>query len=211
MASHRARRRVPPTTIRRLSAYFRVLSEQERQNAAAISSERLSELTGFTAAQVRRDLAYFGSFGKRGVGYAVTTLRGQLASILGIDRRWRVGLVGVGNLGKALLFYRGFADQGFEFVAAFDIDPAKIGTTLGALEVQPISNLAASAPGDRVDIVLVAVPADAAQSVVDGAVAAGVRAILNFAPVQLRVPPDVRLSNVDLSMEVEYLTYSLTT
>ena len=96
-------------------------------------------------------------------------------------------------------------------MAAFDIDPAKIGTTLGALEVQPISNLAASAPGDRVDIVLVAVPADAAQSVVDGAVAAGVRAILNFAPVQLRVPPDVRLSNVDLSMEVEYLTYSLTT
>ncbi len=211
MAAQRARRRVPPTTIRRLSAYFRVLSEQERENAAAISSERLSELTGFTAAQVRRDLAYFGSFGKRGVGYAVTTLRCQLASILGIDRRWRVGLVGVGNLGKALLFYRGFADQGFEFVAAFDVDPAKIGTTLGALVVQPIANLTASKSGDRVDIVLVAVPADAAQSVVDGAVAAGVRAILNFAPVQLRVPPDVRLSNVDLSMEVEYLTYSLMT
>ena len=211
MTRRRADQRVPPTTIRRLSTYYRVLGTQQSAGAQNLSSETLSQLTGFSAAQVRRDLTYFGSFGKRGVGYAVADLREQLAKILGIDRTWRVGLIGAGNLGSALLAYRGFALQGFHIEAAFDTDPTKIGKRIGSATVAPIEELEAAIRDRKIDLILVAVPADAAQSVVDEAVRAGARAILNFAPAQLRVPPAVQLSNVDLSMEVEYLSYSLST
>ncbi len=211
MTRRRADQRVPPTTIRRLSTYYRVLRAQESSGVRNLSSKTLSQLTGFSAAQVRRDLTYFGSFGKRGVGYAVADLRKQLAKILGIDRRWRVGLIGVGNLGSALLAYQGFADQGFHIEAAFDVDPKKMGKRIGSATVAPIEELEAAIRESKIDLILVAVPADVAQSVVDKAVHSGARAILNFAPAQIRVPPDVHLSNVDLSMEVEYLSYSLST
>ncbi len=210
MTGREASRKIPLTTIRRLSAYYRVLTHEELQSQQAVSSEDLSGLTGFSAAQVRRDMAYFGTFGKRGVGYSVALLRSELARILGIDRGWRLGLVGVGNLGRALLAYRGFADQGFEIVAAFDVDSAKVGTTAGGVDIHEVARLDEIARTGGIDIALLAVPASAAQAVADIAVQAGVRAILNFAPVQLRVPEHVHLSNVDLSMEVEYLSYSLT-
>ena len=202
-------RPVPPTTIRRLSTYYRVLSAVQADGQPNVSSETLASLTGFTAAQVRRDLAYFGSFGKRGVGYAVTSLRQRLATILGIDRGWRIGLVGVGNLGRALMAYPGFNNQGFDVVAAFDSDPAVTGTTVNGTQVLPVDDLARATADERIDMVIVTVPACAAQQVVDQAVAAGVRAILNFAPTQLRVPEHVQLSNVDLAVEIEYLSYSL--
>ena len=202
-------RPVPPTTVRRLSTYYRVLGAVHSDGQPNVSSETLASLTGFTAAQVRRDLAYFGSFGKRGVGYAVRPLRQGLAAILGIDRGWRIGLVGVGNLGRALMAYQGFKNQGFDVVAAFDCDAAVIGSAVNGQPVLPVDDLARAVRDERIDIVIVTVPADAAQQVVDHAVAAGVRAILNFAPTQLHVPEHVQLSNVDLAVEVEYLSYSL--
>lgn len=202
-------RPVPPTTVRRLSTYYRVLGAVQADGQSNVSSETLATLTGFTAAQVRRDLAYFGSFGKRGVGYAVSLLRQRLAAILGIDRGWRIGLVGVGNLGRALLAYPGFNNQGFDAVAAFDSNPLVIGSVVNGQRVRPIGNLAAAVRDEQIEMVIVTVPAEAAQQVVDQAVAAGVRAILNFAPTQLRVPSHVQLSSVDLAVEVEYLTYSL--
>ncbi len=175
-----------------------------------MSSKVLSDLAGSTAPQVRRDLAYFGSFGTRGVGYSVDALRAQLARILGIDRSWPLGLVGVGNLGRALLAYRGFRGPEYKIAAAFDVDPAKIGTVVEGVPVSDVAGFAREAHQLDVAIVLVAVPAEAAQAVVEQVVAADVHAILNFAPVQLRVPGGVRVSNVDLSMEVESLTHALT-
>ena len=203
------RRPVPPTTVRRLSTYYRVLGTMQADGQPNVSSETLARLTGFTAAQVRRDLAYFGSFGKRGVGYAVSSLRQRLAAILGVDRGWRIGLVGVGNLGRALMAYPGFNNQGFDVVAAFDNDASVIGSTVNNQRVRPVGALERVVRDERIDMVIVTVPAGAAQQVVNQAVAAGVRAILNFAPTQLRIPPDVQLSNVDLAVEVEYLSYSL--
>ena len=196
--------------VRRLSTYYRVLSSQQAEGVRSVSSQTLSDLTGCTAAQVRRDLTNFGSFGKRGVGYEVSALLRQLASILGIDRSWRIGLIGVGHLGTALLAYQGFARQGFHIVAAFDQDPEKVGERFGAIAVEPVERLAESLREHGIEIVMLAVPASAAQAVAEEAVAAGAAAVLNFAPVQLRLPPDVQLSSVDLSLEVEYLTYSLT-
>ncbi len=210
MADRRSSQRVPPTTVRRLSAYYRALGALVEQGVPHVSSKALSDLAGSTAPQVRRDLAYFGSFGTRGVGYSVDALRAQLARILGIDRSWPLGLVGVGNLGRALLAYRGFRGPEYRIAAAFDADRARIGTVVEGVRVSDVAGFAGEARRLRLAIALVAVPAEAAQAVVDQIVAADVHAILNFAPVQLRVPKGVRLSNVDLSMEVESLTHALT-
>ena len=210
MADRRSSQRVPPTTVRRLSAYYRALGALAERGVPHVSSKALSDLAGSTAPQVRRDLAYFGSFGTRGVGYSVDALRAQLARILGIDRSWPLGLVGVGNLGRALLAYRGFRGPEYRIAAAFDTDRARIGTVVEGVRVSDVASFAEEARRLGLAIALVAVPADAAQAVVDQVVAADVHAILNFAPVQLRVPEGVRLSNVDLSMEVESLTHALT-
>ena len=210
MADRRSSQRVPPTTVRRLSAYYRALGALVERGVPHVSSEALSDLAGSTAPQVRRDLAYFGSFGTRGVGYLVDDLRAQLARILGIDRSWPLGLVGVGNLGRALLAYRGFRGPEYTITAAFDTDRAKIGAVVEGVRVSDVASFAEEAQRLGLAIALVAVPAEAAQTVVDQVVAADVHAILNFAPVQLRVPEGVRLSNVDLSMEVESLTHALT-
>lgn len=209
MQQNHKERTVPPTTIRRLSTYYRVLTALDEDGSTNQSSELISQLTGFTAAQVRRDLAYFGSFGKRGVGYAVHPLKNHLASILGITLGWKIGLIGVGNLGRALLAYRGFTEQGFDLVAAFDNSHAVIGESINGINVQNIDNLAMTVSTERIDIAIITVPELTAQAVVDQAVAAGIQAILNFAPKQLHVPAHVELSNVDLAMEVEYLSYTL--
>ena len=210
MADRPRSQHIPPTTVRRLSAYYRALGSLSNNGVERVSSQELSDLAGSTAPQVRRDLAYFGSFGTRGVGYSVTSLRARLAHILGIDRSWKLGLVGVGHLGQALLAYQGFRGPEYDIAATFDIDPAKIGSTIAGIKISDFANFKAETHRLGVAIVLVAVTAEAAQAVVDQIVAANVRAILNFAPAQLRVPASVRLSNVDLSMEVESLTHSLT-
>lgn len=202
--------RISESTVRRLSHYYRALVEFEAAGEDVISSQRLAEREGTTPAQVRKDLSHFGSFGRRGFGYDVAHLRREIRAILGLDRRWRVVVVGVGNIGSALLAYRGFAAQGFDVVAVFDNDPRRIGQTVGGLQVRDVAELRAAAASDAYDIGVVATPHPAAQAVADLLVGAGVSAILNFAPRKLIVPARVALRNVDLSMAFENLSFALT-
>ena len=202
--------RISESTVRRLSHYYRVLEEVEAEGRRMISSHRLAEREGITSAQVRKDLSYFGSFGRRGLGYNVSHLREEIRAILGLDRRWRVAVVGAGNIGSALLAYRGFESQGFDVVAVFDRDPARVGHKLGARTVQDVAELASPALHGRFDIGVIATPLKAAQEVADALVAAGVRGILNFAPRKLFVPPEVDLRTVDMTMEFESLSFALT-
>jgi redox-sensing transcriptional repressor len=201
--------RISESTVRRLSHYYRVLEEVEAEGGRLISSHRLAEREGVTSAQVRKDLSCFGSFGRRGLGYNVAHLREEIRSILGLDRRWRVGVVGVGNLGTALLLYRDFERQGFDVVAAFDRDPARIGKPLGALMVRDIAELPEAVKEERLDLGVIATPVRAAQEVADALVAAGVRGILNLAPRKLFVPPHVALRTVDMTVEFESLSFTL--
>lgn len=201
--------RISESTVRRLSHYYRVLEEVEAEGGRLISSHRLAEREGITSAQVRKDLSTFGSFGRRGLGYSVAHLREEIRSILGLDRRWRVGVVGAGNIGTALLAYRGFAHQGFDVVAAFDRDPTRVGERLGDLVVHDVSLLPSLAPELRLDMGVIATPVRAAQEVADLLVKAGVRGILNFAPRKLFVPAAVTLRNVDMTVELESLSFAL--
>lgn len=202
--------RISESTVRRLSHYFRVLEEVEAEGRRLISSHRLAEREGVTSAQVRKDLSYFGSFGRRGLGYNVQHLRREIRTILGLHRRWRVALVGAGHVGAALVAYRGFAHQGFDIVAVFDRDPARIGQRLGDLVVQDVAGLSRPDPAHGLDMGVIATPIRAAQEVADALVAAGVRGILNFAPRKLFVPAHVALRTVDMTVELESLSFSLT-
>jgi redox-sensing transcriptional repressor len=202
--------RISESTVRRLSHYDRVLEEVQAEGRRMISSHRLAEREGITSAQVRKDLSMFGSFGRRGLGYNVARLREEIRAILGLDRHWRVALIGAGNMGAALVAYRGFARQGFDVVAVFDRDPARVGQRLGGHPVQDITALPAAARAGSFDIGVVATPGHAAQEVVDALVAAGVRGILNFAPRKLFVPDHVALSNVDMVVEFEGLSFAIT-
>jgi redox-sensing transcriptional repressor len=201
--------KIPEMTVRRLSVYARCLVELEEDGVSTISSQELAERFNLNSAQVRKDLAYFGEFGVRGIGYYVTGLRAELQRILGLDRDWPVALVGFGNLGSALFHYKGFARQGFHIAAIFDDDPTKIGREVDDTPVFPVAKLATEIQGRGVQIAILAVPPDAAQPLADQLVAAGIRAILNFAPTRLRVPRDVRLEDVDLSIELETLSFYL--
>lgn len=201
--------RISESTVRRLSLYLRLLQEAQAREQATISSEELAERGGTTSAQVRKDLSLFGSFGKRGLGYSVPELLKELEEILGLDRRWRVALVGAGKIGSALFGYRNFQRRGFEILAVFDADPAKIGQPWGELRVSPDADLEREVRTQGIEIAIIAVPAEAAQSAADRLVAAGVKAILNFAPVRLRVPESIALRNVDMVVEMEGLTFAL--
>ena len=200
--------KVPEMTVRRLSIYTRCLLQLEEDGVKTVSSQELAERFNLNSAQVRKDLAYFGEFGVRGIGYYVSGLKAELQRILGLDREWPVALVGFGNLGSALFHYKGFARQGFRIVVIFDDDPAKAGRDVG-VPVLPTSALAREVKARGVQIGIVAVPAESAQTVTDQLVAAGIRAILNFAPTRLRVPRDVRHKDVDLSIELETLSFYL--
>lgn len=199
-------KRFSESTIRRLSHYYRVLEEVHAEGQRMISSHLLAEREDITSAQVRKDLSYFGSFGRRGLGYNVEHLRTEIRAILGLDRRWKVALVGAGHIGAALLAYRGFGDQGFDVVAVFDSNPERIGQKLGDLVVQDIAKLPEC---EGVEMGVIATPVRAAQEVADMLVGAGVRGILNFAPRKLRVPEGVTLRNVDMTMEFESLSFVL--
>lgn len=201
--------KIPEMTIRRLSVYTRCLLQLEEDGVKTISSEELAERFNLNSAQVRKDLAYFGEFGVRGTGYYVSGLKAELQKILGLDREWQVALVGFGNLGSALFHYRGFTRQGFRITVIFDDDPQKAGRTVEGVPILPLRELGQEAKGRNLQIGIVAVPAESAQTVADGLVAAGVKAILNFAPARLKIPKDVRLQNVDLSIELETLSFYL--
>ena len=201
--------KIPEMTIRRLSIYTRCLQHLEEDGVKTISSQELAERFNFNSAQVRKDLAYFGEFGVRGIGYYVAGLKAELQKILGLDREWPVALVGFGNLGSALFHYRGFGRQGFRISAIFDDDPAKTGRILDGIPILPLRDLSKEAKARNLQIGIVAVPAEAAQVVADRLVASGIKAILNFAPVRLKVAKDVRLKNVDLSIELESLSFAI--
>lgn len=203
-------RKVADSTVRRLSLYLRYLEEFEDQGIATISSEALASRGGTTSAQVRKDLSFFGSFGKRGLGYAVPELARRLREILGLGRRYRVAMIGTGKIGSALVQYRGFRQRGFDIVAIYDSDPAKVGRQWNGLAVQHIDSLETELARRPVDMAVLVTPADAAQSVTDRLVHAGVKAILNFAPVQLIVPDSVEVKTVNLALELETLSYALT-
>ena len=196
-------------TIRRLSVYTRCLLQLEEDGIKTISSQELAERFNLNSAQVRKDLAYFGEFGVRGIGYYVSGLKAELQKILGLDREWAVALVGLGNLGAALFRYKGFGRQGFRIVAIFDDDPAKAGRELDRVPIFLSRDLAREVKARGIQIAIVAVPADSAQAVTDQLVAAGIKAVLNFAPARLKVPRDVRLKDVDLSIELETLSFYL--
>jgi len=203
-------RRIADSTVRRLSLYLRFLEESAQRGLVTISSDELARRGGTTSAQVRKDLSFFGSFGKRGLGYSVPELTESLREILGLRRDWQVIIVGAGKIGTALAQYRGFRQRGFHGTAVYDRDPRKIGTTWDALTVRDMEQIEHDIATERPDIVVLTTPGDEAQKVVDRLVKAGIRALLNFAPVQLQVPPDVTLKNVNMAMELEGLSFALT-
>src|SRR4026209_1735775 len=202
-------RKVAESTVRRLSLYLRFLEEFEGQGIGTVSSGALASRGGTTSAQVSKDLSFFGSFGKRGLGYPVPELADRLREILGLKRRYRVGMTGAGKIGSALVQYRGFKQRGFDIVAIFDSDPPKSGRQWHGLTVQDISGLEKEGGREPLDMAVLVIPGDGAQAVTDRLVRLEVKAILNFAPVQLTVPDDVVVKTVNLALELETLSYAL--
>jgi len=200
---------VPKAVINRLSLYLRELQHLLRSGRTTISSSELGKMLGFTDAQVRKDLTCFGHFGHPGIGYRCEELVAAIRKILGTDRIWTVALFGVGNLGRALLGYKGFAAKGFEIVAAFDEDPRKAEATIDGIRVHPMDRLTEVVSRQQIQLAMITVPATAAQQVADTAIKAGVVGIVNFAPVTLTVPPDVSLVGVDLATELEQISFSV--
>lgn len=203
------KKRISESTIHRLSLYYRALSLLDKENYETVSSKELAKREKLTPAQVRKDLSFFGTFGTRGLGYPVNDLKKQIARILGIERMWRVALVGVGNIGSALVSYKEFSRQGFQIVKIFDNDQRKIGSNHKGITVSSIANLERELPEARIEMVILTVPATVAQYIVDDVVKAGIKAILNFAPVNLKVPSDVHLRNENMAMELEYLSFAI--
>ncbi|GMU20201.1 MAG: hypothetical protein AMXMBFR13_03000 [Phycisphaerae bacterium] len=203
---------VPGPAVKRLSLYLRELEGLIKRDRETVSSKQLGDALSLTDAQVRKDLAYFGQFGHPGIGYRVDELISRLRCILGTDRTWNVLLVGAGNLGSALLSYRGFSRKGFQIVAVFDTDPAKVGRHIGVvpgLEIMGIERLPSVVAERDIQIGMLAVPADVAQEVVDLLVSAGIKGILNFAPASLSVPEQVSLTSVDLAVHLEQLAFRI--
>jgi redox-sensing transcriptional repressor len=201
---------VSELTASRLSVYLRCLNTLDAAGVKTISSKALAEQFQLNAAQIRKDLAYFGEFGVRGVGYYVKELKRHLRMILGLDRTVRVAILGAGNLGLALADYPGFRQEGFAIVALFDTERAKIGRrSKGGVRISDINEFRKLVKRDSIDIAVVAVPAESAQGVVNTVVQAGIRAILNFSPGTLKVPPKVKLKNVDLTVSLESLSFFL--
>jgi redox-sensing transcriptional repressor len=200
---------VPKAVVNRLSLYLRELEHRVREGHATTSSTQLGRLLGFTDAQVRKDLAYFGHFGYPGIGYRCDELIAAIRRILGTDQRWSVALVGAGNLGRALLGYKGFQQRGFHIVAAFDCDHSKVGSTIEGVPVYHFDTLPEVARKNRIRLAMVAVPAAAAQTVADRLVELGIEGILNFAPVTISLPANVSQIGVDLAIELEQLAFSV--
>lgn len=202
-------KRISESTIHRLSLYYRALSLLKKDNYETVSSKELAKREKLTPAQVRKDLSFFGSFGTRGLGYPVQELKIKIASILGIDRSWRVALIGIGNIGSALVSYKEFQKQGFQIVKLFDNDQRKIGSNHKGILVSDVKNLQSELKEAKIEMVVLAVPATVAQYIVDDVVRAGVKSIFNFAPVNLKVPEDVHLRNENMVMELEYLSFAM--
>ena len=199
----------PKAVVSRLSLYLRELQHLIRDGHETTSSSQLGSLLGFTDAQVRKDLAYFGHFGYPGIGYRCDELITAIRRILGTDQHWSVAIVGTGNLGRALLGYKGFGNQNFRIVAAFDVDPQKVGGTVDGVRVYHIDEAASVVKQHRIRLAMIVVPAAAAQSVAEKLVAAGIEGIVNFAPVTIALPEGVTQVGVDLAIELEQLSFAV--
>lgn len=206
-------RGIPPATVARLPVYLRVLGSMQEAGIMTVSSAELATACGVSPAKLRKDLSYLGSYGTRGVGYEVRFLSYQIARELGVTQPWRVVIVGAGNLGQALVSYRGFGSRGFAIAALLDSHPDVIGRSFdtgdgkGAIVVQPLGQLAEAVRTGDASIGVIATPAESAQDVCDRLVSAGIKSILNFAPVVLSVPPDVEVRKVDLAVELQILAF----
>jgi redox-sensing transcriptional repressor len=203
-------KKISDSTISRLSRYYRTLERLREQNIETVSSGEMAEIDGVTSAQVRKDLSFFGTFGKRGLGYNTIDLQNQIGKILGLFREWQVAVVGIGNIGRALIDYNEFIKQGFYIKLLLDSDPQKIGSKVKGLEIKPFSEAKRWILENKIQIAIVAVPAKVAQEVVNELTGCGLRAILNFAPVSLKAPEDVQVKNANMSIELEALSYFLT-
>lgn len=203
-------KRIAESTVRRLSIYLSFLEEIDARGVLTTSSDDLAGLGGTTSAQVRKDLSFFGSFGKRGLGYSVPELSSRLREILGLGSKWNVCIVGAGKIGAALARYAGFAERGFVVSGVYDSDPQKIGKTSGGVAVKDIAHLERDIAAGLYQIAILTVPAENAQQIVDLLVHAGMKAILSFAPTRLTAPSDVTLRTVNMAMELEGLTFALT-
>lgn len=201
--------KVPDICISRLFIYLRVLRRLSKEGIATVSSGGLARDIHINPNKVRKDLSYFGQFGRRGIGYDVEQLIGSIVGILGLNKNWNLAICGVGNLGCALLTYREFREQGFNIVAAFDSDPHKIGKSWDSVRVDPLKSIRRQVRQKNVEVAIITVPASKAQAAVDEFVGAGVKTILNFAPIEVNVPEGVKLRNVDLSVEIVNLTHFL--
>lgn len=200
---------VPAIVIGRLPLYLRALTQLSQDGRRVTSSQELSEKLGFSSAQIRKDLSYFGEFGKQGTGYEIEFLEQSLREILKVDHIWDMALIGAGDLGHALANYDGFETRGFRIVGIFDADPAKIGKMMGDWRVQPIEEMRDTVRDKKINVAIIAVPASAAQSVADELVESGVRAILNYAPTTLSVPSKVKVYHIDPVAGLQSMTYYL--
>lgn len=200
---------IPDVVIDRLPVYARALASIERDGREVVSSQELGAQLGVTPAQIRKDLSYFGRFGKQGRGYNVKRLLDELHQILGLDRKWTMVLVGVGQLGRAVLSYGGFAPQGFQIVEAFDSDPRVVGERVDRIVVRPVEEMRAVLAGRAPDVGIVTSPASAAQRIIDELVECGVKAILNYAPIAAHVPSHVRIKDIDPVLSLQSMTFHL--
>ncbi len=199
----------PDIVVGRLPLYLRALTRLEQEGHQVTSSHELGKQLDISPAQIRKDLAHFGEFGKQGTGYEIPYLRQQIARILHINREWAIAVVGAGHLGHALANYRGFGPRGFHIQAIFDNDPARVGVRVGELVVQPMEHLEANLRKHRIKIAMIAVPVDVAQTVAERLIHSGVRAILNYAPIKLVVPSDVCVQDIDPVIHLQHMTYYL--
>jgi len=200
---------IPDIVVSRLPVYLQTLQLFEKEGKTITSSQELGEKSGITAAQVRKDLSFFGEFGKQGSGYDIAFLTAKICTILKLDRVWDVALVGIGDLGHAIARYPGFAERGFNIRYIFDTDPQKIGLKVGTHEVQSMDNMVDVIRAADIKVAMVTVPSRAAQAVADQLVKAGIKAILNYTPVPLIVPEDIRVETVSPIIQMEHMTYYL--
>jgi len=203
-------KKISDSTINRLSKYFRTLERLKAKHIETISSDEIAEIDGVTSAQVRKDLSFFGTFGKRGLGYNIEDLKNIIGKILGLNKQWNVGIIGVGNIGMALIDYAEFKKRGFQIKLLLDSDENKIGKHVKNLEIKSFSEAITHLKKENIQIVVIAVPASAAQNVADVVTSAGIGAVLNFAPLNLKTPDGVMVKNENMSIELEALSYFLT-
>jgi redox-sensing transcriptional repressor len=200
---------IPNIIISRLPVYLRALRRMQREGSQTISSQELGEQVGVSAAQIRKDVSQFGEFGKQGMGYDIAFLIGKLSEILHIDRVWDIAVIGIGNMGHAIARYQGFTDRGFRVAMLFDMDPDKIGTTVDRFIIRDTAEMITAIKEAGIQIAMLCVPASAAQAVTNQLIQAGIRAILNYSPINLSVPPDVLVQYLDPSVGLQRMTYYL--